>query len=546
MKSRFNILALLTIVLQTAVVGFSQTAPPGVSLPVSYDRLLHAGSDAEKGNWLMYTGTYDGSHFSKLDQINTSNIQKLHIKWMYPLRVTHKVETTPVVADGIMYVTRPPSDVLAIDAETGRTLWTFEYQVPPKVAPCCGEVNRGLSLLGGRVYLTTIDAHVVALDARTGRLIWKTEMQDYSLGYTATAAPIVAKDKVIVGMAGGEKGVRGFVDAYSVSTGERIWRFYTTAGPEDPKANSTWQGNSWKTGGATTWTTGAFDPALNLVYWGTGNPGPDYNDATRAGDNLYSCSMLALDLDTGKLKWHFQFTPHDVHDWDSTQTPILLDTTFGGQPRKLLLDANRNGFFYVLDRVTGEYLLAKPYINQTWAREIDSMGRPILNPGQEPTFEGNDHVQPGLNGGNNYMSPSYSPMTKLFYAMARIEKKKYFKDDVEYQPGENFTGGGPGGNFAPEESWGKVMAIVPETGAIQWEHRLVAPSWGGVLSTAGNLVFAGSAEGNFFALDARTGKELWHFSGNDHVNASPVTYLSNGKQQVTLAIGDVLTTFGLD
>jgi alcohol dehydrogenase (cytochrome c) len=261
------------------------------------------------------------------------------------MRVTLKVETTPVVADGIMYVTRPPSDVVAVDAATGRKLWTFEYKVPAKVAPCCGQVNRGLSILGDRLFLTMIDAHVVALDAKTGRLIWKTEMADYTQGYTATAAPIVAKDKVIVGMAGGEKGVRGFLDAYYISTGERAWRFYTTAGPDDPNANSTWPGDSWKRGGATTWTKGTFDPALNLVYWGTGNPGPDYDGEPRAGDNLYSCSMLALDLDTGKLKWHFQFTPHDLHDWDSTQTPILLDTTFRGQPRKLLLDANRNGFF---------------------------------------------------------------------------------------------------------------------------------------------------------------------------------------------------------
>jgi alcohol dehydrogenase (cytochrome c) len=547
MKRTFSSLTLLTIVWAATVGGFSQTNPPipGIGLPVTYDRLLHAGSDAEIGNWLMYTGTYDGFHFSKLDEINTSNVQNLHLKWLYQMRVTHKVETTPVVADGIMYITRPPSDVVAIDAATGRRLWTFEYGVPAKVAPCCGQVNRGLSIIGDRLFLTTIDAHVVALDAKTGRLIWKTEMADYTQGYTATAAPIVAKDKVIVGMAGGEKGVRGFLDAYYISTGERAWRFYTTAGPDDPKANSTWPGDSWKRGGATTWTTGTFDPALNLVYWGTGNPGPDYDGEPRAGDNLYSCSMLALDLDTGKLKWHFQFTPHDLHDWDSTQTPILLDTTFRGQPRKLLLDANRNGFFYVLDRVTGEYLLAKAYMDQTWAKEIDSKGRPVLNPGQEPTPEGNI-VAPGLNGGNNYMSPSYSPLTRLFYAMVRIEKRKYFKDEVEYKPGENFTAGGPGGNFPPEESWGKVAAIVPETAEIQWEHRLLSASWGGILSTAGNLVFAGSAEGNFFALDARTGKELWHFQGSDSVHASPVSYVSNGKQQITVAIGDILATFGLD
>ena len=360
--------------------------------------------------------------------------------------------------------------------------------------------------------------------------------------------PLVIKDKLIVGIAGAEGGIRGFLDAYDAKTGERVWRFWTVPAPGEP-GSETWGGDSWKFGGASTWITGSYDPELNLVYWGTGNPGPDYNGDVRPGDNLYSCSLLALDADTGKLKWYFQFTPHDTHDWDATQIPVLLDSTFNGRPRKLVVMTSRNGFHYVLDRVTGEFLLAKPYVKQTWAKEIDKKGRPVLNPGQEPTPEGNDSVWPGVDGGANWMSPSYNPNTKLLYLNAREERRRYFKTDApEFRPGESYFGGGGGGGarFRPEESWGKLMAMIPETGEIKWEHRILAPPWAGALSTAGNLVFSATPSGNFYALDARTGKELWHFNGGDRVFASPITFLSRGKQLVTIPIGDNLIAFGLD
>jgi alcohol dehydrogenase (cytochrome c) len=302
-------------------------------------------------------------------------------------------------------------------------------------------------------------------------------------------------------------------------------------------------------GGGSTWVTGSFDPELNLVYWGTGNPGPDLVGEVRLGDNLYTCSMVALDLDTGKLKWHFQYTPHDTHDWDSVQVPVLVDATMKGKARKLLLHPNRNGFYYVLDRESGEFLLAKAFVKQNWAREIDSKGRPVRRPEAEPTQEGNEGVWPGIDGASNWMSPSYSPVTNLLYVMAKEERRRYTRlAEVEYHPGEGYAGGSLGFPLRarPEESWGKLVAIAPLTGEIKWEHRLITPPWTGVLATAGNLVFSSTMEGNLFALDAESGKELWHFAGGGSARAAPISYLCKGKQYVAFSSGDVLISFGLD
>ena len=520
-------------------------SPDSRGLPVTYERLLKATE--EPGNWLTYGGDYRSHHYSSLNQITADNVHRLRAKWIYQ---THrpKVEATPIVVDGVMYLTRPPSDVVALDAETGKPLWTFEYRLASNVYVCCGQVNRGLAILDSTLFITTLDAKLLALDARSGHILWRKDLADPVLNYTATGAPLIIKDKVIVGIAGAEGGIRGFLDAYDAKTGERIWRFWTVPAPGEP-GSETWSGDSWKYGGGSTWVTGSYDPELNLVYWGTGNPGPDYNGDVRPGDNLYTCSLLALDAVTGKLKWYFQFTPHDTHDWDATQVPVLLDSTVDGRPRKLVVVPSRNGFHYVLDRVSGEFLLAKQYVRQTWAKGIDKKGRPILNPNQEPTYEGNDLVWPGVDGGNNWMSPSYNPNTKLLYFNAREERRRYFKTDApEFRPGEAYFGGGGGGGarFRPEESWGRLIAMTPETGEIKWEHRILVPPWAGTLSTAGNLVFSATPSGAFYALDARTGKELWHFNGGDRVFASPITFLSRGKQLVTIPIGDILIAFGLD
>ena len=509
--------------------------------PISYERLLKA--DQEPGNWLMYSGNYASHRYSGLKQINAANVSKLHVKWIYQMKTTHHVETTPLVVDGVMYATVPPSDVVALDARNGRRFWYYHHPVPQKVATCCGRVNRGLAILGNRLFISTVDAKLVALDAKSGRVLWTTTQADYEAGYSGTVAPLVVKDKVILGIAGGEFGIRGFVDAYYAATGQRAWRFYTTPGPDSPHFGS-WEGESWKTGGGATWTTGSYDPELNLTYWGTGNPGPDWNDDHRAGDNLYTNSMVAIDVDTGKLRWHFQYTPHDTHDWDSTQIPVLANLMFRGRERNLLLHPNRNGFYYVLDRATGEYLTSKPYVKQTWVKGIDDKGRPVLLPNTAPT-EAGVATWPGVAGGINWFSPSYSPKTGLIYVPAREQSTIYYKTEAVYRPGMSFSGGGIKDN-PDDPGYGVILAIAAETGDIRWKHKIKSPPWSGVLSTAGGLVFGSSMEGNFFALDAHTGSDLWHFPGNGVGYANPISYLIDGKQQVAIAIGDVLFAFGLD
>ena len=378
---------------------------------VTYQRLLEA--DREPGNWLTYSGNYASLRHSRLQQIQRDNVGALKLKWAFQMKTTERVQATPLVVDGIMYLTQPPNDAWALDTETGRPYWRYRRSLPERINVCCGQVNRGLAMLGDRLFMGTVDAHLVALDRKTGNLLWDVEVADYTKGYSLTAAPLVVKDKLIVGMAGGEYGVRGFLDAYDPATGKRLWRFHTIPGPGEP-GHETWSGQSWETGGGPTWVTGSFDPKLNLVYWGTGNPAPDWNGDVRLGDNLYASSVIALDADTGKLKWYFQFTPHDVHDWDAVQIPVLVDAEFRGRQRKLMYWGNRNAFFYVLDRETGEFLMATPFTRQTWAERIDEKGRPVRRPNTSPSREG-AVVSPGPQGGTNWYSPSYSPVTKLFY-----------------------------------------------------------------------------------------------------------------------------------
>ena len=325
----------------------------------------------------MYSSTYNSWRFSRLDQINTQNVKNLQVKWLFQGRHQEKFETTPLVVDGIMYLTRPENDVYALDAETGRVMWVYNHKNPERTYNCCGKVNRGLAILGNRLFMGTLDMHLIALDAKSGRELWKTEMFDYTAsgGYAATGAPLAVKDKVIIGMAGGEHSISGFLDAYDAATGKRVWRFNTIPQPGEPNFG-TWDGDSWKTGGVATWNNGSYDPETNTVFWGTSNPWPDYNGDFRKGDNLYSCSVVALDADTGKLKWYYQLTPHDTHDWDATQIPILFDAPFRGRDRKLMAWAARNGFYYLLDRNNGEFLLAKSFVRQTWAKGFDDEGHP--------------------------------------------------------------------------------------------------------------------------------------------------------------------------
>ena len=513
---------------------------PSLSAQVPAERILKAPTEPE--SWLTYSGDYQSRRYSTLSQIDRSNVNRLKIAWMYQIKAHHKFETTPLVFDGIMYITEPPSDVTAIDLRTGRPIWNFRRPVPP-VPVCCGQVNRGVAALDDQLFIGTLDAHLIALDMKTGRVRWDVEVADHKTAHSITLAPLVVKDKVIIGIAGAEYGIRGFLDAYDAKTGKRAWRFWTVPGPGDP-GNETWLGDSWKHGGAPTWITGSYDPDANLVYWGTGNPGPVYRGDVRKGDNLYSDCLIALDADTGKLKWHFQFTPHDVNDIDANEIPILVDAEFRGKARKLVLFGNRNGFYYILDRLTGEFLLAKQFATQTWAKGMDEYGRPIPNPDTAPRPEGAT-VYPDDDGTANWFSPSYSPQTAFFYQNTREKGATYYLTEAPYIPGRQYLGASRR-SLSSVEPWGALRALDALTGELKWEFRLPTPPWSGILSTAGGLVFSGDMEGTFFALDAATGSLLWRLQTGGAIWAAPIAYKNEGKQYIAVAAGSAIVVFGLD
>jgi len=502
----------------------------------------------EPANWLTYSGSYDSWRHSRLDEITTENVTKLKLAWSLQLRTDEEyVETSPIVVDGVMYLTAPPSDVLAVNAATGEVLWRYTRPTPKDISLCCGAANRGVAVLGDRVFVSTLDNYVIALDARNGSVIWSVKAADYKAGYSMTGAPLAARDKVIVGVAGGEYGIRGFLDAYDAATGKRAWRFETIPAPGQPGSETWGGGEAWKTGGGPTWVTGSFDPALGLVYWGVGNPAPDFNGDVRPGDNLYTNSALALDIATGELRWHFQFTPHDQHDWDSNQVPVLVDRELDGRQRNLMLWANRNGFYYVLDRVTGEFLHANAFVTQNWAERIDEHGRPMLLPTAEPSRLGT-LTWPGLSGGGNWWSPSYSPRTDLIYVPFADAPKIYFKNEEfedEPVPGVQFMGSASVHTGEPLQCG--IRALDPLTGRVVWEYLRPNPRRnvgriGGVLSTAGDVVFFGDIF-DFVAFDAREGKELWRVNLGGHINASPVTFAVNGQQRVAIAAGNTIYVF---
>ena len=504
---------------------------------VTSERLLN--SSKEPQNWLMYSGDYAGRRYSTLSQINTANASSLVPKWAYQTMGTGKFEATPLVVDGILYGTGADDRAFALDARSGRPIWQYQRGLPSDIRPCCGRVNRGMAILGDKVFLGTLDAHVIALDAKTGAVVWDAEAADHSKGYSFTLAPLVIKKLVLVGISGGEYGIRGFIDAYDAATGERKWRFYTVPGPGEP-GHDTWEGESWKIGGSPAWITGTYDPATNITYWTTGNPSPSNRGEGRAGDNLYSDSLLALDTDTGKLLWHFQFTRHDEHDYDATQVPVMIDDG----DRKLIAQANRNGFFYVLDRTNGKLLYATSYAKVSWSTSKDATGRPEPDKKGSPTPEGN-RVCPGAAGATNWMSPSYNPQTKLFYVTAREQCDIFATAPQPYEAGHAYYGSAYFPNDEAEPFWGALRALDPATGQLKWEWKHTSPTWAGVLSTAGELVFTGDAEGNFIALDAASGKVLWHFQCGASVNASPMSYAIDGKQYVAIAAGTALFAFGL-
>jgi len=507
---------------------------------VTYERILNASHEPQ--NWLTYSGDYKSWRYSALDQINASNVHHLAAQWVFQSASLGQFETTPLVVDGILYGTGQDNRAFALDARTGRAIWRYQRHLPEKIQACCGMVNRGFAMMGAKLFMSTLDAHVLALDSKTGNVVWDVQAADYRQAYVFTVAPLMVKDKIIVGVAGGEYGVRGFIDAYYAESGKRAWRFYTVPGPGEP-GHETWAGDSWKTGGAPAWVTGSYDPGLNLVYWPTGNPSPSNYGGQRGGDNLYSNCMLALNADTGQLAWHYQFTPHDLHDYDATQVPVLLDANWEGLPRKLLLHANRNGFLYVLDRTTGKVLSAKPFAHITWAKEIGSDGRPVIAPGSEPTAEG-ARVCPSALGATNWFSPSYNPQTGWLYVASSEACDMFSAAPQKYHEGHDFLGS----IYVPasgEKAWGALRALDPFTGEKKWEFKYGSPPWGGVLSTRGGVVFAGDSDGNFTAMDARTGKDQWHIQLGAAVYSSPISYSLDGRQYVVIPAGAALFAFAL-
>ncbi len=525
---------------------------------VTFDRIVKAGQEPQ--NWLTYSGNLNSQRYSLLDQITPANVKGLELQWVLQVRTltgADKWEATPLVVDGVMYTTRPPNEVVALDAATGRIFWTYTHTPSQATRVCCGRVNRGLAIVGETLFLATLDARLIALDARTGRELWNIQPDGVApeLGYSFTSAPLVVKDKVLTGPAGGEYGIRGFIAAFDAKTGKEAWRFNTIPGPGEP-GHETWTETTWQHGGAPIWLTGSYDPDLNLTYWGVGNPGPDWNGQDRPGDNLYSDSVVALDADTGKLKWHYQFTPHDEFDFDSVQIPVLADIRWQGAVRKVMLWANRNGLWYVLDRATGEFLSGKPLTQVNWMTGFDAKGRPNKILG--PTVEGT-RVYPNNQGATNWYSPSYSPSTGLFYVPCWMDTFSVYRKDpkgVEYREGQQFTGITPQlqipsmvpratNTRLPEEGYGAIQAVDPTTGERKWLFKMTDVTDSGVLTTATDLVFAGGREGYFYALDAKNGNLLWKAMVGGQVASGPITYAVGGRQYIAFNAGNAMFVYAL-
>lgn len=526
--------------------------------PVPFERILHANQEPQ--NWLTYSGNYNGQRHSGLTQVTTANVRDLNLKWVYQSRSLDKNEVTPLVVDGIMFTVQSPNDVIALDAATGKFIWQYSHKPSEGTRnPCCGNLTRGLAVLGDKLFLAGLDSKMIALNAKTGKELWATQVADYKQQYAMTVAPLVVKDKVITGVAGGEHGVRGFLVAYDVETGKEAWRFNTVPGPGEPGYES-WLGkdgkpnDSYLHGGAPIWVTGSYDPESNLTIWGTGNAGPDYDGDNRQGDNLYTSSVIALDADTGKLKWYYQFLPHDEFDWDATQVPVLADIKFHDRPVKALLWAHRDGVTYVIDRTTGQFLSGKSFTKTNWYTAFDEKGRPMRTPGILPTKEGT-LVYPGNQGATNWYNPSYSPSTGLFYITAWENTSNTYRkgeEPPEFHDGQSFTGLSPfrQGNTTEatknDDVFGSVIAWDPNTGQKKWTFRLsVASPEGGVLTTASNLLFVGGRDGQFVALDARDGKLLWDTNLGPSVAAGPIAYMVNGKEMLSVQCGNSLYTFAV-
>ena len=499
-----------------------------------------------KNNWVSYNGDYTGRRFSSVSQVTPANVRHLAAKWVFHTRNAGVLQVTPVVVAGVMFITGS-NDAYALDARTGTLLWHHARGVSSGlIDDASGHINRGVAVLGTRVYMETDNAHLLCLDARSGALIWDVAYADNNKSYGATSAPLIVKDKVLVGTSGGDDGVRGFVAAFDAQTGKEVWRFWTIPAPGE-RGSETWPlGEAYMRGGGTAWMPGTYDPELNTLYWGTGNPAPDFDGSVRPGDNLYTSSLVALDPDTGKMRWYFQFNPHDLYDYDAVQTPVLVDAKFKNKLRKLIVTANRNGFLYILDRTTGEYLYSKQFMKRmNWAKHIDQNGRPISN-NLIPDAKG-VRICPGIEGATNWYSPSYDPQTNMFYFRS-LEECGVFQAKTEpLKDGHPYYSTGtriPPGD-APSESYINAFSLAKLD--FTWRDKQVGESraWAGVMTTAGGLVAFGNDANEFEMDDARTGKPLWAFKLGQPMHASPMAYSVDGKQYFAVAAGDDVFAFAL-
>ncbi len=545
MRVRCRELVLLALVFASTprTTYAQQSSPPRepAATEVSSEELLVPTVGA---NWTSYNGDYSGRRYSSLREINVQNVEKLRAAWVFHPPNSRRLEATPIVVRGVMYVTSA-NDVYALDARTGRVVWHYQRPVSDGLLDdAAAHKNRGVAVWQHFVYTETDDAHLLCLDARSGSLRWDVPFADKEKHYGATSAPLVVKNEVIVGTSGGDSGVRGFLAAFDAATGKEKWRFWTIPAPGEFGSDS-WPGDSYLHGGATAWMPGTYDPELNTIYWTTSNPAPDFEGSSRPGDDLYTDCVLALDPDTGKLKWYFQFTPHDLYDLDANETPILVDTVESGKTRRLLVQANRNGFFYILDRTDGKFLRASPFVEKlNWAKSIDASGRPLLT-GRIPTADG-AYICPGITGATNWFSPSYNPETRLFYVMALENCNLFFAKPQKFVKGETLYATGT--KLPPGEHSQKILlALSVEDGKVAWRYPQVGQgdSWGGTLTTAGGLVFFCDDAGSFEAVDAATGHPLWHFNTGQGFHASPMTFAVYGAQYVGIAADSEVFTFSL-
>ena len=537
------------------VVGYMRTLQingPGrigaesrrLDIQVGSERLRVAESRPDE--WLTYSGSLDGRRYSPLADISPANVSKLRVRWIRQFDTNEsRIEATPLVVDGVIFITEPPSNVVALDARSGQMIWAYSRSIPRDLRVCCGRVNRGLAILGHLLFLGSIDGYLVAIDANTGRMVWQTKVADTSEGYALTGAPLVVNRSVVVGVAGGEYGVRGFLAAYDTETGREEWRFHTVPGPGE-FGHETWENEAWRSGGGGTWTTGSYDSSLDLIYWGVGNPAPGFSRIVRPGDNLFTNSVIALHARSGKLAWHFQFTPNDDHDWDSTQTPILADVMVNGTARKVICWANRNGFYYVLDRVTGRFLAGAPFVEQNWTHGLDSTGRPILLEEGRGASTGR-LTKPGVGGATNWQNAAFDERRGLVFVPVTEGASVFTRSLSPKRGDEGIYLASAGSVLEPVTT--AVRALDVATGARRWEGSAPTPkdsppSYSGLLATGGGLVF-GASGGYVFALDSKSGRELWRILLGGETLAAPISFTVDGRQVIAVSVGRALFVFGL-